>query len=99
MADQKRTNWIDETTQAPRLDQYARQLDSFAEAMADGRVDQAELGAQEQRLTALMKEIDPQLDDALHARVTELLCELTAYNIMKCFHELQQARPQSAFRG
>ena len=99
MSGQERVSWIDEETQAPVIDEYARQLESFVETFAEGRVDEAELTAQEGRLTELMKEIEPQLDDELHAKVTRLLCELTAYDIMQVFHELQQARPQSVFRG
>ena len=99
MADQKRVSWIDETTQTPAIEGYARQLDSFVETFADGRVDQSELEAQQQRVTNLLKEIEPQLDDALHDKVTQLLCELTAFDIMQVFHELQQARPATQFRG
>lgn len=99
MSDQERVSWIDEDTQAPVIDEYARQLESFADTFADGKVDESELKAQEGRLTELMKEIEPQLDDELHGKVTRLLCELTAYDIMQVFHELQQARPQTVFRG
>ena len=29
----------------------------------------------------------------MHARITELLCELSAFNIMQLLHEIQEARP------
>ena len=99
MADPRPNSWIDEETQTPLIDDYARQLDSFVQTFADGTVDESELEGQEQRLTDLMKEIEPQLDDELHEKVTRLLCELTAYDIMQCFVELQKARPQTVFRG
>lgn len=99
MSEQTRINWIDEETQVPLINEYARQLDSYVETFADGRVDEAELEAQGKRVTELMKEIEPQLDDALHGRVTRLLCELMAYDVMQCFFELQQARPKTAFQG
>ncbi len=38
------------------------------------------------------------LDDAIHAKVTRLLCEITAYNIMQFTHEMQEARA-TMFRG
>jgi hypothetical protein len=81
------------------IEQYARQLDSFLETMADGRVDTSEIQAQEARLVALMREVEPQLDDALHEKVTRLLCELTAYDLMQMLHAMQEARPKTAFRG
>lgn len=94
-----KTSWFDEKTNAPQIDQYARKLTSFIDAIADGRIEAAELKAQESRLTALMKEVEPQLDDALHSKVTQLLCELTAYDLMQMLHEIQKSRPKTAFRG
>jgi hypothetical protein len=94
-----RSNWFDEATRTPSIEQSARQLGSFVETMADGRVDAAELQAQEGRLVALMKEIEPRLDDALHEKVTRLLCEMTAYNLMQMLHAMQEARPKMEFRG
>ena len=40
--------------------------------MADGKVTDAEVKAQEKRVVKLLKEIEPQLDAKLHDRVTEL---------------------------
>jgi len=95
----ERISWIDEETQSSVIEQYSRQLDSFIDTFADGRVDEAELATQEQRLTALMQEIEPQLDDELHAKVTKLLCELTAYDIMQLAVVMQESRPKTTFRG
>ena len=95
----KRVNWFDEKTSAPLIDQYARKLTTFLDVLADGKVDDGEIKAQEKRVLDLMKEIEPKLDDALHAKVTSLLCELTAYDLMQAFYQMQQARPRTAFRG
>ena len=46
-----------------------------------------------------MKKVEPKLDDDLHEEVTELLCELTAYNIMHTVSEIAEARPKTKFRG
>jgi hypothetical protein len=94
-----RQSWLDEKSQTPLIDQYARQLDSFLTTMADGKVDPSEMKAQETRLVQLMKEVEPKLDDALHAQVTQLLCELTAYDLMQTLVMMQEARPKSQFRG
>ena len=95
----KRQSWLDESTDTPLIEEYARQLGSYVQTVADGRVDRSELDAQEERLVALLKDVEPKLDDDLHAQVTRLLCELTAYNLMQVLHELQSSRPKSAFRG
>jgi hypothetical protein len=50
-------------------------------------------------VTALMREIEPKLDDALHAKVTKLLCELAAYDVMQMIHGVAVGRPKTEFRG
>jgi hypothetical protein len=46
-----------------------------------------------------MKEIEPQLEPKLRDRVTELLCELTAYDMMQMLNTMQKAKPKTVFRG
>jgi hypothetical protein len=94
-----RQSWLDEKTQTPLIDNYVQKLSTFVESLADGIVDEAELDAQEKRLVDLLKQVEPKLDDAQHAQVTKLLCELTAYNVMQTLYSLQSARPKSAFHG
>jgi hypothetical protein len=93
------TPWFDESTHAPLIANYTKRLDSFLATMADGIVDQKEVAAQEARLVKLMQEVEPQLPAPLHAKVTELLCELTAYDLMQTMHVMQEAKPKTAFRG
>ena len=59
-------------------------------------VTKQELAGQEQRLLESMKKVEPNLNDELHAKVTEVLVELTAYNIMRLLHELQIERMRMA---
>jgi hypothetical protein len=94
-----RTEWLDPSSNAPMIGQYAERLGSFLEAMADGRIDESELKAQQDRVAAIMKTLEPKLDDALHEEVTQLLCELSAYNIMHTVHQFMAAQPQTKFRG
>ncbi len=94
-----RTNWFDDESKAPLIEQHARKLTSFVDALADGKVDDQEIRTQESRVISLMKEIEPKLDDALHAQVTELMCELTAYDVMRMLNQMQVTRPRTAFRG
>lgn len=94
-----RQSWLDDKAQTTLIDEYTQKLGSFMAALADGRVDDSELTAQEQRLVALMKEVEPSLNDALHDKMTRLLCELTAFNVMQTLHSLQSGRPQTKFQG
>jgi hypothetical protein len=93
------SKWFDEASDTPIIAEQSRRLDSFLAAVADGRVDKRELEEQEQRLVTLMREIEPQLEPAMHDTVTQLLCELTAYDMMNVMNMMQQARPATKFRG
>ena len=91
--------WFDAARHTSLIAEKAQRTESFLTAMADGRVDAAEIAAQESRLVALMAEVEPQLSPALHSKVTELLCELTVYDFMQAMASLEQTRPKTAFRG
>jgi predicted transcriptional regulator len=93
-----KTSWFDERTDHPTLHERVEKLESFTAAMADGVVDRKELEGQEQRLTAAMKQLEPELSDELHEQVTKVMIELTAYNVMRLLHELQTERARVAFR-
>jgi hypothetical protein len=94
-----KTPWFDDKTDSPLLAEYARKLDSFCDAVADGKITSAELEEQEKRLVSLMKEIEPLLSDAAHEKVTQLLCEVTAYDLMQAMHLAGKSRPKTVFRG
>ena len=94
----ERVSWVGDND-TPQIEERARNLESFLGAMADGKVETHEVDAQEERLVALMREVEPLLDDAQHAKVTELLCELTAYDLMQILNMLHEARPKHVFQG
>ena len=79
------------------IQEKVEKLESFTSALADGVVSRHEVAGQEQRLMAAMKTVEGELSDDLHAKVTTLLVELTAYNVMRLLHELQAERARLAF--
>jgi hypothetical protein len=91
------TSWFDERAEHPTLHERVEKLESFTAAMADGVVDKQELNGQEQRLIAAMKSLEPKLSPELHAQVTSVMIELTAYNVMRLLHELQAERARVVF--
>lgn len=93
-----RQSWIDPDTNEPLIDEHAKQLESFVRAFADGVISDKEISDQEAQLVTAMKEVEEQLDDETHAKVTKLLCELNAYDIMQFTYEMQKARA-TMFRG
>jgi len=87
-------NWFDENTKHAVIDEQVEKLASFADAMADGVIQRQELDAQERSLVAVMQEVEGLLTDEQHAKVTRLLVELSAYNVMRTLHELHSSRLQ-----
>jgi hypothetical protein len=92
-----RANWFDDTAKHPMIQEKVETLESFTSALADGVVSRDEVAGQEQRLVAAMKTVEGELSDEVHAKVTTLLVELTAYNVMRLLHELQSERARLAF--
>jgi predicted transcriptional regulator len=92
-----RTSWFDEKAEHEAIQERATKLESFTSALADGVVSKQELAGQEQRLVAAMKTLEAELSDDHHAKVTTVLVELTAYNVMRTLHELQTERARMAF--
>jgi CHAD domain-containing protein len=91
-----RINWLDEETDLPALDEHVQQLEHFTNSLADGVVDADELAKQNQAVVAAMKAVQDELGDEQHAKVTRLLVELTALNIMQTLHELAAGRVRAA---
>ena len=94
-----KTPWFDDSTDTPLIAEYARKLDSFLDAVADARIETRELDEQEKRVVALMKEVEPLLSPEAHEKVTRLLCEVTAYDLMQALHMAGHARTKTKFRG
>jgi hypothetical protein len=92
-----RISWFDDKTDHPAIQDRVMKLASFTSAMADGVISKQELDGQEHRLVASMKAVEQDLSDDQHAKVTSLLVEMTAYNLMRLLHELQAERARMAF--
>ena len=90
-----RKSWLDDKGETTLIDGYAQQSADFIQAMADGKIDDGEVEAQEAKLVELMKKIEPNLSDEQHAEMTELLCELSAFNVMQMLNVLHQSRSAS----
>jgi hypothetical protein len=93
----KRVSWFDETTHVPVIEEQVQKLSVFVDAMADGVIDRAELEKQQSSVIAAMQAVEAELNDDQHAKITRLLVELSAYNIMRLLHELQLSRREHAF--
>ena len=99
MSTKTKSAWFDEASHTSLIAEQAQRLEPFLAAMADGKIDAAEVKAQEERLVKRMREVEPLLSEEQHAKVTQLLVELTAYDLMTVLNSIHEARPKTAFRG
>jgi hypothetical protein len=82
---EKQITWharADDDADLPIIDEQVHKLGSFTNATADGVIERHEL---------------VEGNDAQHEKVTRVLIELSAYNIMRLLHELQSRRLETAF--
>src|SRR5690242_17020353 len=93
-----RASWLNDDSH-PDLDAHVEGLEHFTASLADGVIDDQELATQEANLVTAMKAVEGALTDDLHAKVTKLLAELTAYSVMRTLHDMAQARVQKAVSG
>ncbi len=98
-ANGSRTPWFDAATHKPLINEYAQRLQSFTETMADGQVDRNELKSQENRLIASMQEVEPMLKGRIHEKVTRMMCELAAYDMMQALRMMKESRQPTVFQG
>jgi hypothetical protein len=92
-----RIDWFDDEKEVPVVDEQVQKLEHFVAAMADGVIEKAELEKQQSSVVKAMKAVESELNDAQHEKVTRLMVELSAYNVMRLLHELQQTRLHQAF--
>jgi hypothetical protein len=91
-----RISWFDEKTHMPIIDEQVQNLSAFVDAMADGVIDDTELEKQQSSVVAAMKSVEGDLSDDQHEKITRLMVELSAYNVMRLLHELQHSRLERA---
>jgi hypothetical protein len=89
-----RIDWFDDKTAVPAIDEQVHKLKTFVDAMADGVIEKKEIEQQQASVVGAMKAVQNELSDSQHEKVTRLLVELSAYNVMRLLHELQETRLQ-----
>lgn len=76
-----RRAWFDPETSAP-FNGSVERLESWQAAIEDGVIEPHEVEAQQSRVVALLRELEPMLDDRQHEQVTRVLEELTVLQAM-----------------
>ncbi|MDI7276808.1 MAG: hypothetical protein QME94_12590 [Anaerolineae bacterium] len=71
-----REGWFDAQSNEIGFARYAEQMESWQQALADGRVEPEEVRRQAERVAGLLRALEPKLSDALHAELTTIFREL-----------------------
>lgn len=71
-----RASWFDERSNELSFSKYVEKMDSWQQALADGVVQPEELSRQQERVTDLLRKLEPTLSDEQHKALTEIFYEL-----------------------
>jgi hypothetical protein len=75
--------WFDPQTGTLLLDEYVAEMDSYRRIVEDEAITDAELVAQTQRVTLLLRRLEETLSPEAKAIATEALAELTVLNALQ----------------
>jgi hypothetical protein len=70
------------------------QMESWRDAMADGKIDPEELQQQARRVEKLLRAFEPKLTDAQHKELTKIFYELSVFYGMQRIADLSAAGGQ-----
>ncbi len=82
-----RKAWFEPQSNQEMFSQYFQRMESWQQAIADGKITSEELSQQAERVAGLLSEIEPRLDDELHEQITQLLLEIAVFNEMQRIFE------------
>ncbi|BAC92003.1 hypothetical protein [Gloeobacter violaceus] len=88
--------WFNEETNEIYSVQFFQRMESWQRAIADGRIDQEEIQIQGERVTDLLKRLEPTLSDEAHAKLTQVFREMAVLQGMQSFVLVQQMGSVSA---
>ncbi len=71
-----RKGWFDEEPNELEFSKYVQQMESWQKALADGVVTLEEVNQQAERVTNLLRALEPKLSDELHEELTTIFREL-----------------------
>ena len=82
-----KSSWFDKSNEM-QFGEYMTQMESWREAMADGKIDPDEVLRQEQRVEDLLRAFEPKLSDTQHEELTKIFYELAVFYGMQRIADL-----------
>lgn len=78
-----RANWFSNGKQNHLFQQSVERMESWQNAIEDGVITDEELQEHLEYTSDLLRQLEPQLSDNLHALVTQILLEMAVLNAMQ----------------
>ena len=78
-----KTSWFSEEGESAAMQRFLDRMESWQEAMADGRIEENEVREQGERVAELLRELDESLDDREHELATRALLEYAVLQAMQ----------------
>jgi len=82
--------WFDPASNQLLFSRYLTQMDSWQQALADGVVEASEVAAQAERVSDMLRALEPKLSVELHAELTNIFYEWAVLQAMMTTLELAE---------
>jgi len=83
-----REPWFDSESSELIFARYVEKMESWQNALADGVVQPEEVRQQSQRVTDMLRALEPKLSDELHEDLTKIFYELSVLYGMRALIEV-----------
>jgi len=84
-------SWFDPETNEMMFSKYLEQMESWQKALADGVVEAEEVRQQAEKVSEMLRALEPKLSDELHEELTQILYEWAVLQAMERLVELTEA--------
>jgi hypothetical protein len=86
-----RTGWFDSESNELKFSEYLEKMESWQKALADGVVQPDEVRGQAEKVSEMLRTLEPKLSDELHEELTQILYEWAVLQAMDRLVELTEA--------
>jgi hypothetical protein len=90
------TTWFNEESTEVYSTQFFQRMETWQRAMADGVIEPAEIQAQSELVTGLLRTLEPTLSDEAHAKLSEVFNEVAVLQGMQSyalFQHIDETKP------
>ncbi len=86
-----RRSWFDPESNEMMFAKYLEQMESWQKALADGVVEPVEVREQAEKVSEMLRALEPKLSDELHKELTQILYEWAVLQAMERLLDLTEA--------